>query len=191
MRLIVGLGNPGTQYDHTRHNVGFRVVRTFHTLRIEDFGAWKHKGNADISEGRMGSEKTILMLPTTFMNDSGDAVIDAVNFWKIRSDEIVMVYDDLDLPLGTVRIRKEGGSGGHNGVRSIIGRVGTDAIARIRIGIGNDMSATIPAKRFVLEKFRPDESEGVQTAIDRAAEALQMMLQRNIDDAMNEYNERA
>lgn len=191
MRLIVGLGNPGAQYDHTRHNVGFRVVRAFHTLRIEDFSAWKHKGNADVSEGRMGSEKTILLLPTTFMNDSGDAVIDAVNFWKIRTDEIVVVYDDLDLPLGTVRIRKEGGSGGHNGMRSVIGRLGTDAIARIRIGIGNDMSATIPAERFVLERFRPDESKGVQTAIDRAAEALQMILQRGIDDAMNEYNERA
>lgn len=191
MRLIVGLGNPGTQYDDTRHNVGFRVVRAFHTLRIEDFSAWKHKGNADVSEERINNEKTILLLPTTFMNNSGDAVIDAVNFWKIRPDDIMIVYDDLDLPLGTVRIRKEGGSGGHNGVKSIIERVGTETIARIRIGIGNDMSETIPTERFVLEKFRVDELEGVQMAIDRSAEALQMMLQRGVEDAMNEFNERA
>ncbi|MFC1703067.1 aminoacyl-tRNA hydrolase, partial [Patescibacteria group bacterium] len=105
--------------------------------------------------------------------------------------EIVIVYDDLDLPLGTVRIRKEGGSGGHNGVKSIIERVGTETIARIRIGIGNAMSDTIPAERFVLEKFRVDELEGVQMAIDRSAEALQMMLEQGTEAAMNEFNERA
>ena len=188
MILIVGLGNPGTIYNYTRHNIGFRVMRAFHTLKIESFSAWKKKGNAEISEGRIGNEKAVLLLPTTFMNNSGDAIIDAVNFWKVKLDEVIMVYDDLDIPLGTIRIKKEGGSGGHNGVKSIIKRLSTNTIARIRIGIGNDNSDTIPAEQFVLEKFRPEESEKVQTAIDKSIEALESILQHGIDKTMSKFN---
>ena len=111
MKLIVGLGNPGPRYANTRHNVGARVVSMLHTKNVMEFGPWKPQFKSDVSEGRIGDEKVALLLPQTFMNDSGEAVIQAVNFWKLAPADVIVVLDDLALPLGRIRIRREGGSG--------------------------------------------------------------------------------
>lgn len=188
MKLIVGLGNPGKEYEHTRHNAGFRAVRAFHTLHIEDFDGWKEKFNAQVAEGRVGGEKTVLLLPQTYMNESGDAVAQAVAFWHVEPKDVVLVYDELDIPVGSVRIRPDGSAGGHNGVKSVLGRLGTQDVARIRIGIKGAHAEGVPAEDYVLGKFTAEEETLVGQAIGKTAEALDVLLAEGIEAAMNRYN---
>jgi PTH1 family peptidyl-tRNA hydrolase len=187
MKLIVGLGNPGAQYEKTRHNAGFRAVRAFHTLHVDGFDGWKRKFDAEISEGRIGSEKVVLMLPQTFMNLSGDAVAVAAGFWKLSPADVIVVYDELDIPLGNIRIRTSGSAGGHNGIKHIIARLGTQDIARIRIGIGTERAKTVPAEDFVLEKFSSDEEGELKAALENAVKALDTTLAEGIEKAANAY----
>ncbi len=178
MHLIVGLGNPGSQYERTRHNAGFRAVRAFHTLHIEELDGWREKFNAEVAEGNIHGEKTVLFLPQTFMNNSGDAVIQAVHFWHVEPANVIMVYDDLDIPLGSIRLRSGGSAGGHNGVKSVLERLGTQEIPRVRIGIGTERAKTVPSEDYVLEKFGPDEEMEIEKAIKNAAEAIDAILQK-------------
>ena len=187
MKLIVGLGNPGAKYERTRHNAGFRTVRAFHTLHIEAFDGWKRKFDAEIAEGRIGDGKVALMMPQTFMNLSGDAVIQAAHFWQIAPADIIVVYDELDIPLGNIRIRTGGSAGGHNGVKSVLERLATQDVPRIRIGIGTERAETVPAEDFVLERFSPDEETKVAAAIETAAKALDAMLSEGVDAASRLY----
>ncbi|MEK9151894.1 MAG: aminoacyl-tRNA hydrolase [Patescibacteria group bacterium] len=188
MMLIVGLGNPGKEYERTRHNAGARAVRTFHTLHIEELDGWSAKFSSEVSQGAASGAKVALMLPETFMNNSGDAVIQAVNFWKLAPKDLLIVCDDLDLPLGALRIRPEGGTGGHNGIKSIVERLGSNDIPRLRIGIGSNRLAQVPAEDYVLEKFSPDEEKVLADTLKKAAEAIEMILKKGMEPAMNKYN---
>lgn len=187
MKIIVGLGNVGAKYERTRHNAGFRAVRAFHTLHAADFGGWSKKFNAEISEGRVGNEKVVLMLPQTYMNLSGDALAPAVGFWHVEPKDVVVVYDELAIPLGTIRIRASGSAGGHNGIKSVIERLGTQDVPRIRIGIGTERGAQMASEDFVLGKFMPEEEELLAPALQNAVAALETWIAEGLDAASNKY----
>jgi PTH1 family peptidyl-tRNA hydrolase len=157
MFLIVGLGNPGKSYENTRHNIGFRFVEAL--AKGQEFEAFKNKFNAQISAGSVGDEKIILLKPQTFMNNSGAAVLEAANFYKIPISNILVVHDDMDLELGRVKIKCGGGAAGHNGIRSIDNIVG-NAFWRLRLGIGR--SDKLDGADFVLGQFLPAENEKVE-----------------------------
>jgi PTH1 family peptidyl-tRNA hydrolase len=187
MKLIVGLGNPGAKYEGTRHNAGFRAVRAFHTLHAEEFGGWAKKFSAEVSEGRAGGDKVVLMLPQTYMNDSGEAVVQAVQFWKVSPADVLVVYDEIDIPLGNLRIRTEGSAGGHNGMKSIIERLGTMQFPRIRIGIGTERLGVVPLENYVLEKFSADEEATFGKALDSAVKAIDACLEEGPGAAQNKF----
>ncbi len=188
MKLIVGLGNPGAKYEKTRHNIGFRVVRAFHTLHAEYFDGWKAKHSALVSEGHINGDKIVLLLPQTFMNVSGQAVREAADFWKIAPEDIVIVNDDFSLPLGRLRVRREGSAGGHNGLKSIFERMGTKEIPRLRVGIANELLDKIPPEKFVLEPFSNDDETTLSTVLPHAADAIKLILHYGLDEAMNKFN---
>jgi PTH1 family peptidyl-tRNA hydrolase len=188
MKLIVGLGNPGTRYANTRHNIGARVVAMLHTSQIVAFGPWKPMFKADVAEGRLGNEKVALMLPQTYMNDSGEAVIEAVNFWKLTPADVLVVLDDLALPLGRIRIRREGSSGGQNGLKDILARLSTEAIPRVRVGIGSTYTEGTPAEDSVLQRFAKEELVAAEKAIETARDAVIMTVTESLEAAMNKYN---
>lgn len=188
MKLIVGLGNPGAKYEKTRHNAGARAVRAFHTLHMPDFDGWKEKFQGLVSEGRFEGEKVALLLPQTFMNESGRSVREAADFWKVAAEDIILVSDDIDLPLGTLRARTGGGTGGHKGLASVFETMGTEEIARVRIGVSNGMLEKMPSEKFVLERFGADEEGPLSESLRRAAEALDTILTDGMESAMNHYN---
>lgn len=162
MKLIVGLGNPGEKYIKTRHNVGFVVVSKIKNLKINK------KFNAKIIK----FDETILAAPQTYMNKSGETVIKLANFYKIEPKNILVICDDLDLDIGTMRIRKEGSSGGQKGLKSIIQNLGTDKFIRLRIGIGTNKVKGILAEDYVLSKFSSSEQKIIAKSIDKAVESV-------------------
>lgn len=155
--LIVGLGNPGTEYKGTRHNIGFACLDHF-VDKNPDMEPWKHKGDlkCDISSGRFGDTRVIAIKPTTYMNLSGEAVQAVANFYKIPLEQTVVVYDELDIEFGQIRLRTGGSSAGHNGVKSVTQHLGED-YGRVRIGIGPKTSARMPTDKFVLQQFSEDQ----------------------------------
>ena len=184
-RLIVGIGNPGAEYAGTRHNAGFEVIdrllRKFPTVFTP-----RRARNAQAWEGRFSGRNVILMKPQTYVNLSGEAVLPLMKGEELHPSEILVVYDDLDLPVGRIRIRKNGGSAGHNGMKSIIGALQSEAFPRLRIGIGDEN-----AKRradYVLSSFEGREKESYEKALDKAVEAVELLLRRGISKAMNCYN---
>lgn len=185
MYLIVGLGNPGTKYERTRHNVGFITIDLLSAkFKIP---VTKLKFKALIGEGRIGGERVVLMKPQTFMNLSGEAVRAAVQFYKIEHSRLIVIYDDIDLEAGRLRIRKQGSSGTHNGMRNIIYLLGYDDFPRFRIGVSKPLPQQDLAN-FVLSKFRDEEIKPVGSAIDNAVLAAELMIREGIDKAMNQYN---
>ncbi len=194
MKLIIGLGNPGKEYENTRHNVGFRAVSRFSAkLRAENmdgFGEWSadRHSQALVCEGKIIHKKLVLLMPQTFMNDSGIAVQAAANFRKIKTEEILVVYDDKDLPFGTIRVKKEGSSGGHNGMGSIIEQLGTNKIARLRIGIGAPEDTKRDAAEYVLARFTQEEERALGSVLDRAGEAIVSCMRDGLDIAMTKHN---
>lgn len=185
MKLVVGLGNPGRKYEATRHNVGFRVAAEL---------AAKHGGTkpkrafqGELVETMINGEKVLLLCPHTLMNLSGGSVLEARDFYKIPHDELLIVGDDLNLPLGKLRFRKSGSSGGQRGLKDIMRRLGTDEIPRLRIGIG-DPPAGRDAADFVLGRFAKDEKPEIDLAIGRAADAVEIWIRDGIAVAMNQYN---
>lgn len=188
MKLIVGLGNPGSAYEHTRHNVGFECIERI--ARREAPGeVARTRYHAVAIEARIGDEKVLLLRPTTFMNLSGTTVSEAVNFYKLTpSEDVLVLVDDVALPCGQIRLRPGGGDGGHNGLADITRRIGTDRYPRLRIGI--DRPSEIPQKDYVLGRFRPDQKEPVEQALDEAAEAAACWARDGLDTAMNRYNRR-
>jgi PTH1 family peptidyl-tRNA hydrolase len=181
IRLIVGLGNPGAEYNRTRHNVGFSVVDR---LASEWGLTWQHSKawHALWAKG----EKAILVKPASYMNRSGEPLSAVANFYKIAPAEILVVLDDLALELGRLRIRTEGGTGGHNGLESIIVHLGTEAIPRLRIGIGAAPDAG--AVDYVLGRFFEEEAPVVEKTIERAAEAVKCAIDKGVLSAMNLFN---
>lgn len=171
MKIIIGLGNPGSKYENTRHNVGFLAVDYLsERLGVHIFTKTFSKFNAIITEARINGNKLLLVKPLTYMNLSGEAVKPIIDWYKIDIEDMVVVYDDLDLPLGKLRIREKGSAGGHNGMKSIIQHVGTDHFKRIRIGIDRPKEESVVD--HVLAKFTIDEKMNIDDSINILSEAL-------------------
>lgn len=184
--LIAGLGNPGREYEDTRHNAGFRcadaLVKAYNLAY-----APKKQSKARIAEGTIAEKRVLIAKPQTFMNLSGSSVQGLAAFYKIPPARILVIYDDLDLPPGTLRIRAKGGSGGHKGMTDIIQRLGTQDFPRIRFGIGRPPDKMDPAA-FVLRRFDSDDLVRVEQTVERAIKAVEVWLTDGIEAAMNRYN---
>jgi PTH1 family peptidyl-tRNA hydrolase len=181
IRLVVGLGNPGAEYDRTRHNIGFDVV----DLLASEWGlTWQHSKSWHALWAK--GEKAILVKPTSYMNRSGEPLQAVANFYKIAPAEILVVLDDLALELGRLRLRTEGGTGGHNGLESIIVQLGTEAIPRLRLGIGAAPSEG--ASDYVLGRFFEEERPLVKKTVERAADAVKCAIDKGVLSTMNLFN---
>lgn len=188
MKLIVGLGNPGTEYERTRHNVGWRVVEEFaRKFRIE---IARHEKNALTGTGRVAGGSVMVAKPLTYMNLSGDAVRLLVNGYLESPAEMIVVYDDIDLPLGKLRIRPNGSSGTHNGMRSIVAELATENFPRLRVGIGalaaDDRQGRL--RDYVLDEFSVEDEPIVARAVERAVDALFLFVRGDLKRAMNLFN---
>jgi PTH1 family peptidyl-tRNA hydrolase len=184
MKLIVGLGNPGPKYAGTRHNIGFEVID--YLAAGPGCSAFREKFEAFVAEMKEGDETVLLMKPLTFMNLSGRAVRAALDFYKVPVENVLIVCDDFNLPLGKLRIRPKGSHGGQNGLRSVQEHLGTDAYTRLRIGVGQPEPGD--AVDFVLSKFKPGERKAVEEAIATAAQAALVWLRQGTEAAMNRFN---
>ncbi len=183
MKLIVGLGNPGARYAGTRHNVGFEVVDLFArrwniALTVEKFHGWFGQGTAH-------SERLALLKPTTWMNRSGDAVLAAGRFYQLNLADLLVIVDDIALPVGRLRFRTSGSSGSHNGLQSIIDRLGSEQWCRLRVGVGEAVGA--PAD-YVLSRFQADEVGVIGQALERATDAVECWIQDGPEKTMNRFN---
>ncbi|WP_312650847.1 aminoacyl-tRNA hydrolase [Aminipila sp.] len=184
MYIIVGLGNPGKKYENTRHNIGFITLDYLadrHGIKITKI---KHK--ALVGEGNISGQKVLLVKPQTYMNLSGNSVREVMEYYKADIENLLVIYDDIDIPSGSVRIRKKGSAGTHNGMRSVVYDLQSDQFPRIRIGMGNNKSADL--KDFVVGGFSKGEKEIFERAVLHTADAIECFLQFGIDKAMNEYN---
>lgn len=185
MKIVVGLGNPGRKYAETRHNIGFAVVAE--AARRWSDGKPRSKFRCEMIEAVVGMQRLLLVSPITYMNLSGSGVQPLMQFYKTPLEDLLVVCDDLNLPLGKIRIRKQGSSGGQKGLQDIIRRLGSEEIARLRIGIGCPPENWSGAD-YVLSKFTSEEQQTVDTAIRDAADALQVWAEEGIDTAMNRFN---
>jgi PTH1 family peptidyl-tRNA hydrolase len=185
VKLIVGLGNPGSRYELTRHNIGFIIVDQLVDKYVP--AGLRKKGKVLLAEAAIGGEKVLLAKPQTFMNLSGQGVIPLAQFYKIVPADILVIYDDLDLEVGKIRMRPEGGSGGHNGIKSIIQLLGTEEFPRLKIGIGRP-PADWDAADYVLSRFTSEEWSVITKAIDNGMAATEAYLKEGIHQAMNKYN---
>lgn len=184
--LIVGLGNPGEKYEYTRHNAGFL---TLDRLCVEEnFKINKIKYKSVIGEVNICSHKCIAMKPQTFMNNSGEAVREAASFYKIPPEKIIVIFDDISLPCGKLRIRRKGSDGGHNGIKSIIYHLGSDNFPRIKIGVGEKPHPDYDLADWVLSTFKKDEMEQLKNAVESACEAVRLIADGKTDVAMNKFN---
>lgn len=186
MRMIVGLGNPGKAYEKTRHNVGFMVVDALAAKWQISFNN-QTKFQAEIATITK-QEKVLLVKPTTFMNLSGQAVSKIANYYQVTPQDIIVIYDDMDLPLGKLRLREKGSGGGHNGIKNIVQCLNTQEIPRIRIGVGKHPQ--MDQKAFVLGKFSPTEQTVIEESVKNATEALEMTLSQSFVKVMSQYNQR-
>lgn len=185
MKVIVGLGNPGSEYAKTKHNVGFMFIDAM----AEKLGvsAWRDKFEAKIAETRIGSEKVLLVKPMTYMNESGQAVGPIMNFYKLLPEDLIVVHDDMDIPAGTIRIRKKGSAGGHNGIKSILAHVGDEHFARVRIGIGRPLTGWTVVNH-VLAPFSNEDAPKIAEAIKYLEPAVECIINDDVDMAMNKFN---
>nr|WP_296010941.1 aminoacyl-tRNA hydrolase [uncultured Blautia sp.] len=186
MFLIAGLGNPGRQYEKTRHNMGFDTIDELIDRHRIPQGGIAHK--AMYGKGMIAGEKILAVKPLTYMNLSGEAIREYVNYYKMDPEtELIVIYDDIDLEPGQIRIRKKGSAGGHNGIKSIIAQIGTQNFYRIKVGVGAKPKGWDLAD-YVLGRFSSEERELVDKAICDAADAVEMILKDGIEAAMNHYN---
>lgn len=184
--LIAGLGNPGMEYEHTRHNAGFLGLDAL----CEKTGAKlnRHKFEALYGDTEIAGKRVILIKPQTFMNNSGRAVSAIAKFYKIPTDKIIVMFDDISLPVGNIRIRRKGSAGGHNGIKDIIELMGTEDIMRIKIGVGERENHDFDLKDWVLGKMPKEQTEAFKKAFSLAADAAVEIIARGIDSAMNKYS---
>lgn len=191
MKLVVGLGNPGPEYDRTRHNVGFDVIDRLARRCVDPSGgAARNKFSGLLLEGDIRGEKILLLKPLTFMNLSGKAVAEAMNFYKMSPvEDLMVVVDDTALDCGDLRIKPGGGAGGHNGLSDVSRLLGTDGWPRLRIGI--DKPGQIPLKSYVLGRFTEDQRMRMEDSLDAATEAVVAWATDGLDTAMNRFNRRA
>lgn len=185
MKLLVGLGNPGARYHDTRHNIGFRVIDAL--ARRWSVDQWREQHQALVGRAREGDEPVLVAKPMTFMNLSGDAIAGLAGFYKVAVPDVLVVLDEVALPLGRLRAGRGGSHGGHNGLKSVIARLGTSEVPRLRIGVGLGDGQRALADH-VLGTFGPDEREQVEAAVLRAAEASVMFVTDGIERVMNAFN---
>ena len=185
LQLVAGLGNPGRQYERTRHNIGFMVIDEL-VRRLPD-GAARRRFDAELLESSTTGGRLILLKPQTYMNRSGTAVSQAMRWYKVRLEDLLVVCDDLDLPFGRLRLRPQGSSGGHNGLKSIIEQIGSDRFPRLRVGVGRPIRGDAVA--HVLNRFSPDEEAALPAIIERAADAVMTWHAEGITAAMNQFNQ--
>ena len=183
MFLIVGLGNPGKEYDGTRHNIGFAAVDYIADKYNIELNRIKFKGV--FGEGFIEGKKVILLKPTTYMNLSGESIREVINFYKISNEEVIVIYDDISLEVGRLRIREKGSHGGHNGIKSIIANLGTDVFPRVKIGVGAPKGNLVS---HVLGKFSEDEIEVLRETIKASSDAVSIIMKADIKEAMNKLN---
>ena len=185
MKLIIGLGNYGPEYRETRHNIGFSVVEDLSEKWNIPLNQMKFKGH--YGTGIVNGEKIVLVKPLTYMNASGECIGQFINFYKITNQDLLIIYDDLDMPTGKIRIRQKGSAGGHNGIRSTIQHLGTDQFNRIKVGIGRpDGRKTVVD--FVLTRFTPEEQPLINEAIEKTSDACDFWLKNEFINVMNRYN---
>ena len=185
--LVVFLGNPGTKYEFTRHNAGFITADAFeksHNLKIN-----RSRFKALTATCNIGSRQVMLMKPQTFMNLSGDAVKEAVKFYKIPPENVIVVSDEMSLPVGRIRVREKGSAGGHNGLKSIIAALGTDAFPRIRLGVGSPVDPNYDIKDWVLSTFKDQDAVDMLSAAQHAAEAVEYYINYGPQKTMNIFNQ--
>jgi PTH1 family peptidyl-tRNA hydrolase len=185
MKLIVGLGNPGRKYQGTRHNVGFAVLAEL--ARRYATGRPRSKFHGDVVEANLDGQKALLLSPVTYMNNSGASVLAARDFFKLPEQDLLVICDDLNLPLAKLRFRPGGSSGGQKGLADIIRRLGTEEVPRLRVGIGAPPEAW-DATDYVLAKFTQDEMPEIEQAVHRAADAVALWTREGIERCMNQYN---
>lgn len=185
MKLVVGLGNPGQQYEQTRHNVGFRVVDA---LATQLGWKWERHGRAMLATGTLGPEKVVLVKPITYMNKSGEAVGELVRWYKMPPEDLLVVYDELDLPVGKLRLRSNGTAAGHNGLASIIRYVHTNQFPRLRVGIGRPTNSRVETVNYVLGIPPAEERSLLAIGEARAVEAVQLAIRQGIASTMNSVN---
>ena len=184
--LLVCLGNPGDQYENTRHNVGFMVADELGNRANLPIQKLKHR--ALTNTVRLGSQKVLVMKPVTYMNLSGEAVRQAADFYKIAPDHILVVSDDTALAVGRLRIRKGGSAGGHNGLKNIIQHLGTDQFPRLRMGVGEKPHPDYDLADWVLGKFQGEDKKAIDAAVKRAADAVECIVSHGLDRGMNQFN---
>ncbi len=184
--MIVGLGNPGDKYDNTRHNAGFITLDAI----AKEYGInmTKLKYKALIGDGNIGGKKVILMKPQTFMNLSGQAVVEAMNFYKLSPEQVCVIMDDISLDVGKMRIRRKGSAGTHNGMRNIIALSGAQTFPRIKIGVGDKPNPNYDLAAWVLSKFTKDERALLDKCAEKSCDAVKLIINGQIDEAMNRYN---
>lgn len=185
-RIIVGLGNPGKQYAHTRHNAGWMVIDELAKRSFAD--SPRTRLQAELSEVRYKGYRVVLAKPQTFMNESGKALRDIMNWYKVDHDDVLVITDDLDISFGRLKLRPNGSAGGHNGLKSIMRETGSDEFPRLRFGIGRPQEPGKPAVNHVLSKFSPDEEKQLPTVVSAAADAVDGWLEDGLLATMNAVN---
>jgi len=188
MRIVVGLGNPGRKYTGTRHNVGFEVMHKLchdHGIQMKS----NRRFRAEVGEGNIGGVPILLLAPTTYMNLSGDAVMAALRFYKLPPSDIIVVYDDVSLPVGDIRVRERGSAGGQKGMADIIQKLGTDEFPRVRIGVGSKPPSWTLAD-YVLSRFLREEWDGFVQGVTLAGDAVACILKEGTPTAMNRFNKK-
>ena len=183
MFLIVGLGNPGKEYDGTRHNIGFEAIDYLSKKYNIDVNRTKFKGV--FGEGFINNKKVVLLKPSTYMNLSGESIREAINFYKLENEEVLVIYDDISLEVGKLRIREKGSAGGHNGIKSIISNMSTDIFPRIKIGVGQPKGDLVS---HVLGKFNQEEINDLNEVIEASSEAVEIIIKDGTKEAMNKLN---
>lgn len=184
--VIAGLGNPGMEYDNTRHNAGFMVLDMLASQLGEEINRLRFKGKT--AEVMIGDKRCLLLKPATYMNNSGESIVQALEFYKIDVDHLIVVCDDISLDAGKLRIRRKGSHGGHNGLRSICDLTGRDDYQRIKMGVGKKPHPDYDLAKWVLGKFGKEDAEKMKQSAGNACECLKLMVQGKTDEAMNKYN---
>lgn len=187
MRIIAGLGNPGSEYAATKHNVGFMLIDALADKLNVSASEWQEKNDALIAKVRIGAESVLLVKPLTYMNESGRAIAPLMNFYKLDATDLIVVHDDMDIPTGTIRLRKKGSAGGHNGIKSILAHVGDENFSRVRIGIGRPLPKWTVVNH-VLAPFTAEDVPKIKAAIEYLLPAVECIVTDGIDAAMNKFN---
>lgn len=184
--IVAGLGNPGLEYAETRHNTGFMALDKI--AKKNDISVKTMKFRSDCGDGMISGTRCFLMKPATYMNNSGEAIAAAAEFYKISPERVIVLYDDISLSPGKLRIRRKGSAGGHNGIKSIIQLLGTDEFPRIKIGVGAKPNPKYDLADWVLGKFTEDQRNAIEPALENSAKAVELLVQGKIEQAMNEFS---